>query len=1405
MKLNTITVLLIEDNPGDAELLQELLAEVQQISFQVTWMDTLSTGLQYMADHKIDLLLLDLTLPDSEGLNTLVKAQTQAPYLPVVVLTGCDDEEQAVKAMREGAQDYLVKDQIDSHLLVRSIRYAIERKQAEETLRERNQFIESLLDNIPDMIFVKDAKELRFVRLNKAAEELIGYPRKEIIGKDDYDFFSKEYAESFVTIDRETLQNGDVLDIPAEPIQTLHKGVRILHTKRIPIPSGSGEPQYLLGISEDITEHKQAEARLRESEAKFRAIFEGSLDVILIIDSQTGEILRANPTTQRILGYEPASLIGQHLSSLLPPLPQLDGEDLLEKLHVYGPVFESQEFLRANKTLCPMDLTATIIPWGKTQAILATLRDVTERKWAEAKIIQRDRELLALQYAGAAMASSFDLAHLLQTVTQEVVNLLGVEACIVSEWDQEANSIFVVAQYGLAEWEKRHTSVRTSDLASNPAVAEVLRERHSLYSTCTQPNTDPVELAYMEKNNIKTLLMLPMEAQNRVVGLIEIEDTRQERTFTVSELRMTQLLANQTAIAIQNDRLQADLERYAQRLSILHELDRAISASLQLDDVYQAITQYAPQLLEYDRLSITLREGEEICVTYATVKDDEVQFSDVKPLSHTSAVDWCIRTGQSLLRNNLSSDIRFEWDEKLVAAGIQASMVIPLWVKGQVIGTWNIGSRKLKAFDSYDLQIGQSIADQIAIAIENARLFEQAQREISERRHIEADLRASEERFRQVASSISDHIYVTKVTKDGQNVNLYISPNVEDLTGYAVEKIKEAWDFWPSVMIHPEDRGIALRQAKHLTAGQNSVAEYRLIRADGKVIWVRDSGRVQHEGKSRIIYGVVGDITERKQRERELEAIATIATSLRAAMTRADMLPLILDPLLDLLQVKGAAIDIYVPSTGETVVELACGDWINIIGLRTPPGQGVSAYVLNSRQIYVSNNVYHDPRLYDPASVGALNAVACVPLVAQTQTIGVLWIGRKGEMTTDTVQLLSAISDIAANALQRAALFEQLQESNTELTRLTVGLESVVKERTADLLDAINETTQARDKIDAILNSVADGLVVTDLENKVILANPAAEELLGFKQEDMLGQEIGVGIKDDRLRTIVRGTLNKYINGYEIDIELEDPRDGQRKVMRARTSLVDDRQGQPLGTVTIIQDVTEIRQIDRMKTEFISTAAHEFRTPLTSIQGFSEILLTRQLELNRQERYLQMINQQSTHLAEIVDDLLNVARLEAGQGLNIKPEPINLNTLFQEVLMPFIETNSDHQIRIEGLETLPPVAGDPFRLAQVCKNLIANAIKYSPEGGTVTIAGHVIPDYVEVSIHDDGIGMTPEQQKHLFKKFYRADSSNTSISGTGLGLAICKLIVELHGGKIWVNSKYGQGTTVHFSLPRSGR
>ncbi len=229
----------------------------------------------------------------------------------------------------------------------------------------------------------------------------------------------------------------------------------------------------------------------------------------------------------------------------------------------------------------------------------------------------------------------------------------------------------------------------------------------------------------------------------------------------------------------------------------------------------------------------------------------------------------------------------------------------------------------------------------------------------------------------------------------------------------------------------------------------------------------------------------------------------------------------------------------------------------------------------------------------------------------------------------------------------------------------------------------------------------------------------------------------------------------------------------------------------------------EMRRLDLMKSAFLATAAHELRTPLTSLQGFSEILLIRgDLSEEQRRKCLTYINQQAIHLATIVDDLLDVSRIESGEALKLRYDVVDLFSVVEEVVTAFRISAPTHHFVVEGPGTLALVWGDAERLYQVMQHLVSNAVKYSPVGSTVTIRLESTDDSLKTSVSDQGIGMTREELAHAFEKFYRADLSNLAPEGMGLGLFMARHIVEAHGGEISIESTPGVGTTVYVVLPR---
>jgi len=241
-----------------------------------------------------------------------------------------------------------------------------------------------------------------------------------------------------------------------------------------------------------------------------------------------------------------------------------------------------------------------------------------------------------------------------------------------------------------------------------------------------------------------------------------------------------------------------------------------------------------------------------------------------------------------------------------------------------------------------------------------------------------------------------------------------------------------------------------------------------------------------------------------------------------------------------------------------------------------------------------------------------------------------------------------------------------------------------------------------------------------------------------------------------------------------------------------------------------LQATQALSEANRLKAELISTLAHEMRTPLTSIKGYSTALLMDEVAFSpeTQREFLQIIDEECDVLQDLIHDLLESSVIDAGL-LRLEIQPVSLPRLASRVAEDMIHTNakpgareSIHRVVVDFPEHFPIVDADPDRIAQVLRNLLDNAIKYSPQGGLIVVRGEERPGEVVVSVADQGVGIAPEDLNRLFEKFFRAQSGlGRHVVGTGLGLPICRTIVESHGGRIWAESQVGRGTTLYFALP----
>jgi PAS domain S-box-containing protein len=295
------------------------------------------------------------------------------------------------------------------------------RKRTEEALREREEFLSSIIENIPDMIFIKDAKELKFIRFNKAGELLLGYKREDLLGKNDYDFFPKEQADFFTKNDRGVLESGQLCDIPEEPIET-KTGRRILHTKKIPILDKNGHPAYLLGISEDITKRKQAEDILR----RYELLAEQSRDIILFLRRDNGRILEANSAATTSYGYSRQELLDLSIQDLRAPETLDLTAELMAKADTEGILFETFHRRKDGSTF-PVEVSSRGATVNNIRTLVSVIRDITERKRAH-DVLRENEEKMRSIFRAAPIGIGVVVNRVFTEVNQRLCEMIGYTA-----------------------------------------------------------------------------------------------------------------------------------------------------------------------------------------------------------------------------------------------------------------------------------------------------------------------------------------------------------------------------------------------------------------------------------------------------------------------------------------------------------------------------------------------------------------------------------------------------------------------------------------------------------------------------------------------------------------------------------------------------------------------------------------------------------------------------------------------------------------------------------------------------------------------------------------------------------------------------------------------------------------
>jgi len=346
-----------------------------------------------------------------------------------------------------------------------------------------------------------------------------------------------------------------------------------------------------------------------------------------------------------------------------------------------------------------------------------------------------------------------------------------------------------------------------------------------------------------------------------------------------------------------------------------------------------------------------------------------------------------------------------------------------------------------------------------------------------------------------------------------------------------------------------------------------------------------------------------------------------------------------------------------------------------------------------------------------------------------------------------------------------------------------------VKRTTSSLQEKAKISESERSKLDAIIGNIQDGVIVLDDKKNILLINNAVREMFNLGESDVTGKMIDDVFVNADLKALLSRSNEGPLKYHEINFD-----DG--RVFNAQYTLIPR-----IGAAITMQDISYIKELDRLKSDFVHTVSHDLRSPLTAVLGYTE-LIERTGPLNENQlEFLHRLQGSIQHITTLINDLLDLGRLDA--GFDTRREVVQLEGVMKYTLDMFEQQARKKKLdlHVDIASGLKPLRANPIRVRQMLDNLVGNAIKYTPDNGRVSVGMSMHENQIILKVEDSGPGIPQEEQSHIFEKFYRATNAPDGVQGTGLGLAIVKSIVDSHQGRVWVESVVGKGSSFFVLLP----
>ncbi len=1047
-----------------------------------------------------------------------------------------------------------------------------------------------------------------------------------------------------------------------------------------------------------------------------------------------------------------------------------------------------------------------------------------EKAQAHAREEERLAELEILNEIAQTVGTSIRLEEVLRLIYQAVLRVLNAPNFYVALYD-DARQEFSFALY-----------VEDGQILEPPAEPWPLGEGLSSELVRTrQPIVTDDYLTECARRGVvpggkpgKAWLGVPLIAADEVIGVMVASSFDEGTSFGPDDVLLFSTIAGQVAGAVQNARRFEESQRRLEELSTLVQIGTTISSSLDLRQVLDNVCREAVRLLQATSAYVSLweeaRRASTVVAHYISPEACPLeQISDLwVTYEETEELAALLREGKPAVWRVSDPFVALDEREHLEQYGGKSVLFLPLIGGAGPLGfieVWE--SRTERVFTEEEILLGQSLAAQAAIAIENARLYERTDaalaRRVSELSTIEEISRELNRLLdlqriidvvleRAIEATGADAGGVGLLTEDERGLMLltgrgYPPEIMEQVRSHPwsvergiigrvvrtgepalVEDVRTDPDYVEFIPTTLSELAVPIRYQERVVGavvleserlGAFDAEHLRFVRhlADHAAIAMRNARLLE----------------ERERRITQLSILNEIARVLSSTRELPELVETVYRQVGRLFDTTNFYIALYDEREGtwQTAIDIEHGQ-------RMPPTrlsveEGVTGYIIRERRPVLLRSEAEDRAFHETLGLRAVGETpkswVGVPLIAADKVVGVMALQsyeQENLFDEEDVALLSTIASQVAIAIQNARLFQEI--------------------------------TQARDRLQAILESTHDGIIMLDTEGRILLANPPIERWAGVMRERIVGRTLPALLRQAARQNpeAARAMLEQLRKGLQmlaqdptgvLQGEFDNPT-GIAQAFAWVSAPVLDQQGEHIGRILVLRDITEAREAERMREDLVSMIVHDLRSPLTAFLGGLQAILGRDLGplTNEQRLLLETALEGGHEMLEMVNTLLDIRRLEAGKMPLHFAAVLLEQSVHQAInrLKPLIDER-----RLTVTVDIPAnltVRADQEKLERVWENLVHNAIKYSYMGGVVRIGGRVEAGLALCYVTDYGVGIPKSQQEHIFEKFAQA-SQPGGPRGSGLGLAFCRLAVEAQGGRIWVESEEGKGSTFYFTVP----